>query len=516
MYDKDNSKRVAKNTLILYGRMIIMMVIGLYTSRIILQVLGIQDYGVNNVIGGFLNMFSIVTTSMTSAVSRFVTVELGHDDYERRQKVFTTTVSVMILLGILLLILIESIGVYFLNNGLNIPTDRLYAAQWVLHISAIGTFVSLVMVPYGASVIAHEKMSVFAYLTILDALFKLGICYAIYVSPFDKLISYSLLGLITSLIVEVIYWYYCYSNFSECRYNFKFYKKIFKEIWTFASWNFIGQSSWILNTQGINMLINIFFGVYFNAARGIAEQVNQKVNQFVSGFMTSLNPQITKSYASGDKAYSYKLACRGARFSFYIMFIMALPIMLESNYILRLWLGTPPEHADVFVVWTILQTLIILLGSTLVTLQFAHGDIKKYQLVMTSIGCIPFPATYLLFKYGAPPLAAYWVFVVVYWILIFVRYHIVHQSTGIPAKMYLYGVIFRCHVIGVVAAIIPLFFMMIMESSFMRLMIITFSSVIISCIIIYYWGIDNEERIVIISQIKKRLTFVNNRVKINN
>lgn len=316
MYEKGNSKRVAKNTLILYGRMIVMMFIGLYTSRIILQVLGIQDYGVNNVIGGFLNMFSIVTTSMTSAVSRFITVELSHDDCERRQKVFSTAVSVMIILGVLLLFLIESIGVYFLNNGLNIPDDRLYAAQWVLHISAVGTFVSLVMVPYGASVIAHEKMSVFAYLTILDALFKLGICYAIYVSPFDKLISYSALGLLTSLIVEIIYWYYCFRHFSECKYDFKFYKGIFMEIWSFAGWNFIGQASWILNTQGTNMLINVFFGVYFNAARGIAEQVNQKVNQFVSGFMTSLNPQITKSYAAGDKEYSYKLACRGARFFF--------------------------------------------------------------------------------------------------------------------------------------------------------------------------------------------------------
>ena len=507
MDEKNNSRRVAKNTLILYGRMIIMMIIGLYTSRITLQVLGIEDYGVNNVIGGFLNMFSIVTTSMTSAVSRFVTVELGHDDHERRQKVFTTTVSVMIILGVFLILLIESIGVYFLNNGLNIPTNRLYAAQWVLHISAIGTFVSLIMVPYGASVIAHEKMSVFAYLTILDALFKLGVCYAIYVSPFDKLISYSALGLLTSLIIEVIYWYYCFVSFSECRYDFKFHKKIFKEIWAFASWNFIGQSSWILNTQGINMLINIFFGVYFNAARGIAEQVNQKVNQFVSGFMTSLNPQITKSYAAGNKKYSYQLACRGARFSFYIMYVLALPIMLESNYVLRLWLGAPPDHADIFVVWTILQTLIILQGSTLVTLQFAHGDIKRYQLVMTSIGCIPFPATFLAFKLGAPPLAAYWIFVVVYWVLIFVRFYIVHQSTGIPANMYLLGVVLRCHIIGVVSAIIPVLILMMMESSFLRLITVTILSIIISCLTIYYWGIDNEERTVIITQIKKRIPF---------
>ena len=503
--EKEDSKRVAKNTLILYVRMIVMSLIGLYTSRVMLQALGIENYGINNVVSGFLSMFTIAATSMVSAVNRFITVELGKGDTIRTQRVFTTILNIMFFLGLLMVLLIETIGLWFLNNELNIPKDRLWAANWVLHFSAIGTLVTLVLVPYNASVIAHEKMSAFAYLSILDAILKLSTCYLIYISPLDKLITFAALGFLTSLLMNFIYWHYCKKNFPECQYKCIFDKGIFKEIWAFATWNLFGQTSWVLNTQGINLLINIFFGVNYNAARGIAEQVNQKANQFVSGFMISLTPQITKAYAAGNKEYAYKLACRGARFSFYIMFVLALPIMLESKQILRVWLSTPPEYADIFVVWTILSTLIIVLGNTLVTLQFAHGNIKKYEIIITSIACLPFPIIWILFKLGAPVLSAYWVFVSSYWILIFVRFWLVNSSTGIPAKMYLIGVVVRCHIIGIVSASIPCTLLFIMSPSFFRLITISISSITFSCICIYYLGIDKEEQSLIRNQIRKRL-----------
>lgn len=505
MNEREDTKRVAKNTLILYGRMMVMTLIGLYTSRITLQVLGIDNYGINNVVGGFLSMFTVISTTMTSAVSRFVTVELGHDNPIRRQQVFATTVSIMMLLGMIMVILIESFGLWFVNHELNIPEDRLWAANWVLHFAAIGTFITLYMVPYNASIIAHEKMSAFAYLSIMDALLKLAICYIILVSPYDKLVTYAALGFFTSILMELLYWGYCKRHFQECRYNFTLQKDIFKEIWSFATWNFFGQASWILNTQGINLLINIFFGVSFNAARGIAEQVNQKINQFVSGFMVSLTPQITKSYAAGNKNYAYKLACRGSRFSFYIMFVLALPIMLESKQILEIWLGTPPELADIFVIWTILSTLVIILGSTMVTLQFAHGNIKKYEIIMTTIGSIPFPTVWLLFKLGAPVHAAYWVFIISYWFLIFVRFWLVHESTGIPARMYFGGVILRCHAIGLVSTVLPVIFICFIPPSIIRLICTCVISIPTSCLFIYLWGIEKEERTLIISGIKKRL-----------
>lgn len=503
MNEREDTKRVAKNTLLLYGRMIIMMLIGLYTSRVMLQALGVENYGINNVVGGFLSMLGIITSSMTNAVSRFITVELGHNDKNRRQKVFATTVSVMIAMGIIMIIVIETLGLWFLNNGLNIPENRMYAANWVLHCAAIGTFFNLIIVPYNSSIVAHEKMSVFAYLTILDVLFKLGICYLIYITPFDKLISFAVLGLIISRFMQWIYFRYCRTHFEECRYNWTFDKSLFKEIWGFAGWNFFGQAAWILNTQGLNMLINVYHGVLFNAARGIAEQVNGKINGFVQNFMIALNPQITKSYAAGNKDYAFRLACRGARFSFYIMFILSLPIMVESKYIINLWLGTPPEHAEIFTVWTIIQTLIILVGHPLVTLMMAHGDIKRYQIVITLWGCLPFPITWIAYKFGAPAISAYWIFTGVYWYLIFIRYHLVHGMTGIPPKMYLGGVIGKCHLIALLSIPIPLLIKMNLAESFGRLCIVTFSSLITTGIIIYTLGMIPEERKLVINGAQK-------------
>lgn len=503
--EREDSKRVAKNTLILYSRMIVMSLIGLYTSRVMLHALGIENYGINNVVGGFLTIFTIIATSMNSAVSRFLTVELGKKDVVRIQKVFTTTVNVMILTGLLVVLLIETVGLWFLNNELNIPENRLWAANWVLHFAAIGTVTTLFLVPYNASLIAHEEMSMFAYLSILDAILKLTNCYLIYISPLDKLVTFAALGFLTSVLMNFIYLYYCKKKFTECRYSFSLDKKIFTEVWTFATWHFLGQTSWVLNTQGTNLLVNIFFGVNYNAARGIAEQVNQKINQFVSGFMISLTPQITKAYASGNKEYAYKLACRGARFSFYIMFIIALPIMLESKQLLQIWLVTPPKYADIFVVWTILSTLIITLGSTLVTLQLANGNIKKYEIIMALLSNLTFPTIWLLFKLGATVFVAYWVFALSYWILIFVRFWLVHNSTGIYSRMYLIGVILRCHIIGVISTVIPITILYIMNPSFLRLAVIFFTSIASSCTCIYFLGVDKQEQVLIRDQIKKRI-----------
>ena len=503
MNERENTKRVAKNTLLLYIRMIMMMLIGLFTSRVMLQSLGIENYGVNNVVGGFLGMFNIITASMTNAVSRFITVELGHNDKVRQQKVFATTVSVMIFMSILMVIIIETVGLWFLNTGLNIPEERMTAANWVLHCAAIGTFWGLISVPYNSAIVAHERMSVFAYMTILDAIFKLGICYAIYITPFDRLISFAVLGLIIVCLMQWIYFHYCKRHFEECRYDWSFKKDLFKEIWSFAGWNFFAQTAWILNTQGLNMLMNIYYGVLLNAARGVADQVNSKINGFVGNFMTALNPQITKSYASGNKEYAFKLASRGARFSFYIMFFLGLPIMIESSFILCIWLGMPPQQADTFVVWTIIQTLMLLVGNPLVTLQMAEGNIKHYQIVMTVWGCLPFPLVWIAFELGAPAVSSYWIFTAVYWCLIFVRYRLVHGMTGIPAKMYLGGVIVKCHIVVALSVILPLLIHYLMDEGFYRLFSVVIVSLISSGCMIYFYGMEKEERRLVVNGVGK-------------
>ena len=475
--------------------MMVLMLIGLYTSRVILQSLGVENYGINNVIAGFLSMFGIITSSMSSAISRFITVELGKGNMNRLKQVFSTSISVQLFMGILLALLIETIGMWFVNTKMQIPQGREFAAQCCLHCAMLTTFISLMSVPFNSAIIAHEKMSAFAYMTILDAVLKLLICYVLFISPIDKLVTYAILGVCVSMIITSIYWIYCLRNFEETSFRFRFDRMLFKEIWGFAGWNLFGQTAWILNTQGINMLMNLFFGVVVNAARGIAVQVNGIISSFVDNFMMALNPQITKSYAAGDKDTAFKLACRGCRFSFYIMYILALPVMIESHQILQLWLGTPPSNAHIFMFWTILSSFSVLLGNTLVTLQMAHGHIRYYQFWITVFGCVPFPSTWIAFKMGASAVYSYYIFVVVYWGLIFVRYHLVHNMTGIPAKMYLGGVVLRTHIVGLLACIIPVLIFCSMQECIFRLVAVVFASFCSSISIIYLLGLDPMERI---------------------
>lgn len=489
-----NSKRIAKNTVMLYIRMIVLMVIGLFTSRVILQVLGVEDYGINSVIAGFLSMFGIITGSMSSAISRFITVELGRGKLERLKQVFSTSITVQLFMGFLVVILIETIGIWFVTTKMQIPEGREVATQWCLHCATLTTFISLLSIPFNSAIIAHEKMSAFAYMTIVDALLRLAICYALYISPIDELITYAILGVCVSTITTSIYWIYCLRKFEETSFSIRFDKSLFKEMWTFAGWNFFAQTAWILNTSGVNMLMNIFFGVVVNAARGVAVQVNGVIQNFVTNFMVALNPQITKSYAVGDKETAFRLVCRGCRFSFYIMYFLSLPVMIESHQILELWLGTPPEQADAFVVWTILASLTTLLGNTMVTLQMAHGDIKKYQIWITIFGCLPFPLTWLAFKLGSPAIVSYYFYFAVYWGLIFVRYYLVHEKTGIPAKMYLGEVIAKTHIVAIIAAVFPLGVFCFMPETIFRLLLVGIVSVLSSTIVIYFLGVDETER----------------------
>lgn len=484
------------------------MLIGLFTSRVMLQALGVENYGINNVIAGFLSMFGIITSSMSSAIGRFITVELGKGNKHRLKTVFSTSIVVQFCMALFIAVLIETFGIWFVSNKMNIPEGREIAAQWCLHCATLTTFISLLNIPFNSAIIAHEKMSAFAYMTIFEALWKLLVCYLIIISPIDKLITYSILSVCVSVITTTIYWVYCFRKFEECTNNIHFDSNLFREMWSFGGWNFFGNTAWILNTQGVNMLMNVFFGVVVNAARGVAVHANGLLQQFVNNFMMALNPQITKSYANGDKNTAFKLACQGARFSFYIMLIISLPVMIESRQILRLWLGNYPEQTEIFIVWTILSTFTTLIGNTLVTLMMANGNIKNYQIKITICGCLPFPLTWIAFMLGAPSIFAYYVFALVYWLLIFLRYHLVHEMTGIPARMYLVGVVARVHFVGILSALVPLALHISMYESFVRLILVGCVSVISTCIIIYIVGINPQERVFLHNQVITRIKFL--------
>lgn len=342
----ENTKRIAKNTLMLYVRMLFGMVVSLYTSRMVLQALGVEDYGIYNVVGGVVAMFSMISSSLSSSVSRFLTFELGKGNLEGLKRVFSTSLSIHVVLALAFILLGETLGLWFLNTHMTIPENRLSAANWVFHASVFTFVINLLSVPFSASIVSHERMSAFAYIGILDIILRLLIVLFIAYSGwnFDRLIVYALLLVVVVCIMQAIYWNYCTRNFEECKFGLSFDVNYWKEMSSFAGWNFIGCTAGLLKDQGVNILLNLFIGPIINAARGIANTVNNVLASFSGNFMTALNPQITKSYAAGNYDYMYSLVERGSRFSYYILLLFALPMLFETEFVLTLWLKHYPEH----------------------------------------------------------------------------------------------------------------------------------------------------------------------------
>ena len=509
MKETQHTQRIAKNTIILYFRMLFLMLIGLYTSRVILKTLGVADYGTYNLVGGVISMFSILTSSLSTAISRFITFELGKGQSERLNKVFSTSVNVQLILGLVVVIFSETIGVWFLNTHLQIPQERMVAANWVLQCAIASFVLGLLMVPYNASLIAHENMNIFAYISILEAVLKLVIVFALYISPYDKLITYAILLFAVSCLIRWIYATYCKRHYEECSYHYVYDKPLLKEMTGFAGWNLLGDGSWILNNYGVNILLNLFFGpvtgIVLNAARGIATQVDNIVQNFVRNFMTALNPQITKSYAAGDLEYMHKLVFAGAKYSFFLMMFFAIPICLETELILKLWLDVVPDYAVVFVQLTLLSSMCVILGNTLITAVFATGKIRNYELVMGLMALSNFPIVWIAFKMGASPVAAYIVYFCVYFAMIFVRLYMVKDLINMSAMLYIKEVFVKIVAVATCALLIPLYFYLSQDDSIYRFLRIMFSSVITSLLCIYALGMNKGERFIIINVLKNKL-----------
>lgn len=378
-----NNKRLAKNTLILYARMLFTVGISFYSTRLILANLGVSDYGVYNVIGGFVSMFYMVTATMTQAVSRFLTFELGRNDPKKLQQTFSTSLNILLLLALLVVLLSETIGLWFVNAKLNIEPDRMTAANWIYQFSLLSFVLEMISVPYSASVISHEKMGTFAFVTITKVFLTFGIALSLAASPIDKLVFYGILVLAVSVSIQLMYWIYCKKNFPECQYSTHIDKVLFKDMFGFAGWNFLTTCTSMLSSQGVGIMLNMHFGTAINAARGVASQINGTVGAFSRNFTTALNPQITKSYAAGDIAYTTKLVCRGAKFSYLLFLFIALPCMFEVDFFLSKWLTEMPPYAGIFVQLTFLNTLVEILLNSNETLNRASGKIRKFQIIIS-------------------------------------------------------------------------------------------------------------------------------------
>jgi O-antigen/teichoic acid export membrane protein len=499
----DNNKRIAKNTLLLYVRMLFTMAVSLFTSRVILNTLGVEDYGINNVVGGIVTMFSVLSGSLSSSISRFITFELGKGNIERLKTIFSTGVNIQLGMSVLIIIIAEAVGIWFLNTKMNIPTDRMVAANWVFQCAILTFVLNLLSVPYNAAIIAHEKMSAFAYISVVEVSLKLIIVYMLMISPFDRLETYAVLLLLVGAVIRFIYGYYCKRHFEECTYHFVFDKPVLKEMTGFAGWNFLGNGAYMLNTQGVNILMNLYFGVAVNAARGIATQVDAALKQFVNNFTTAVNPQITKSYAQGDLDYMHKLVCRSAKFSAFLMMFFAVPIILETNTILTIWLKTVPDYAVIFLQWIIISSFMdTVLANSLVTSMFATGKIKRYQIIVTTIGCLVFPLSWIAFKLGFEPQVGYILYFIIYTILLFVRLYLLKDMVKLPVMMYIREVLYKLAPVIVVGFAIPGILILTMDAGWLRLILVCLLSVLVTAASEYFIGLSNKEKDFVAEKIK--------------
>ncbi len=488
------NKRLAKNTFVLYLRMIVIMLIGLYISRAVLDTIGVEDYGIYNVVGGFVTMFTILSASLSNAISRYITFELGKGNQEKLKCVFSTSVTVQFILAVIIAIILEIIGLWFLNYKMRIPQERIYAANWVLQCSILTFVINLISIPYNGCIIAHEKMAAFAYISIFETVMKLLSVLALYFVVTDKLIIYSIFLALSAIVVRIVYGIYCSKNFAECKYTVLIDKKLIKEMLSMASWNFLGSSGAVLNNQGINLLMNLFFGVTLNAARGISMQVNSVIQQFAGNFTTALNPQITKNYALGSYEEMRKLVYRGAKFSFFLMFLGAFPIIVETPMILQLWLKNVPENTVIFVRLVLLLSLTTVLSNILFTVAMANGDIKKYQLVVGCLSLSCFFFTYLAYKLGGGAEYAYYIAFLVDVVILIARLFIVNNLVNICIIGFIKEVLLRALAVSCLSFIAPIMLKYILNKSILSSIGVVACCIASSVLCIYYIGLNTNEK----------------------
>lgn len=504
----ENNKRIAKNTLLLYFRMILIIIVGLYTSRVVLNTLGVSDYGIYNVVGGIVAMLAFLNSAMVAASQRFISFELGTGNMEKLKKVFCTSVSIHIVLAFIILLIAETLGLWFVNTHLNIPPERMEAANWVYQCSILTLLVTIVSVPYNSCIVAHEHMKAFAYVSIVEAVLKLLIVYLLLLGNFDKLIFYAILVVAVALIIRIIYGIYCKRNFEECTYRFVFDKQLFKEMFAFAGWSIIGNFGFAFKDQGSNVILNLFFGTAVNAARGIALQVNGIISNFSNNFTMALNPQITKQYAAGDVEASVKLVYAGCRYSFYLLLLIAVPVMINIDYLLQLWLGTVPEYTSQFLMLALIAALIDVMARPLVTALQATGRIKIFQIVICIVVLCELPLAYVILHYGGKPYWAMYPTIFVTFVGLFVRFFILQKMiSAYQLHSFVIKIVGRNLLIGIICFFISDFIREYYPQNFISFLITSLFAFVLSGSTVCLIGLSKSEQ-------TKLATFIRNKINV--
>ena len=472
------------------------MLVSLYTSRVVLNTLGVEDYGTYNVVGGVVTMFGFFNGAMASATQRFLSFELGRNDLVQLRKTFNATQIIHIGIAFLIFILAETIGLWFLNNYLNLPEGRMEAARWVYHFSVLSFMVSIIQVPYNAVILARERMSVYAYVSILEVILKLIIVFMLTWIAFDKLKLYGILLFVVSLIVAAIYRIYVLKRYDETRFQLVKDRTMYKTLISYSGWNLFGGVAMIAKGQGISILLNIFFGTVVNAAQGISNQVYGAINSFVANFQMASNPQIVKSYAAEDTEYMTNLIIRTSKFSFFLLFILTLPVILEIDVILKVWLKIVPEYTAAFTILILINAWVDAFSGPLITAVHATGKIKNYQIAVGTLFMLNLPVSYVLFKMGFSPVATFVVNICITSVtfafrLLFTKI----QIPDFPVLQFLKEVLIRSIPVVLGSALIPWIIKINMQTGLLRLMLVSIVSIITSLIAVYLIGLRNNEKL---------------------
>lgn len=496
MLDEANrNKRIAKNTILLYFRMLLLMVVSLYTSRVVLETLGIEDYGIYNVVGGFVSMFAFLNGAMSASTQRYITFALGKGDIEELKQVFSSCVLTHMVIAFIVLALAETLGLWFVMHKLVIPSDQINAALVVYQCSVFSTILTILSFPFNADIIAHEHMAAFAYISIFEAAAKLGIVYLLLLSNTNKLISYALLLVVVNVVVISIYNCYCRKFFIESRFKCVYKKNIFNELFSFTGWSLLGCLSVALCSQGVNIILNMFFGPIINAARGIAVQVQGAVQQFASSFQTAINPQITKAYAANEYNYMFSLINRSSKFTFLLLIVLILPLYYELDWILSIWLVEVPEYTGVFAKLILVATVFDSMANPMIIAVNATGKVKIYQIITSSLTILTLPISYFVLKFGYAPYYALFVQVVIVASVFLVRLFIVKRMIHLSIKNYARAVIRPCLIVLSTAGILCyMIYNILPHFSLMENILSIMMLVATTAICGFFWGLTVKER----------------------
>lgn len=489
------NKRIAKNTLLLYLRMLLLIIVGLYTSRVVLLTLGISDYGIYNVVGGFVSMIAYMNTVFVAATQRFLSYSLGENDKDKLKKMFCTSLTVHLILACIIFIIAETLGVWVVNAQLVIDPTRTISANWVYQCSVLSLLFTIVGIPYNACIVAHEHMNVYAYISIFDAVAKLVVVFALWLIDADKLIMYSILLVGVSIIDVAFVCFYCRKKFNESHYEFLLDKQLIKKMTSYAGWTAIGTLGFTFKDQVLNIILNLFFGTVVNAARGVAVQVNGIVNQFASNFFMAVSPQITKQYASGNIDGSIKLVYSSAKFAFFLLSIIIIPFSMNMDFVLKLWLGIVPNYASEFLQIILISTLIGALSTSTTTAIQATGNIRNFQLGISLIFLCELPIAYFMLSKGYSPYCAALPSIVTQLKILFFRFYILtKQVPGYSFKYFIYSVVLRSMLVIGGCFAIAHYVIGFMEPCLMTLLNSSIVIIFFTSLVIYLGGLNNDEK----------------------